>query len=90
MKHLVEEAIQALTELDGARLAQLLSELDVYQRKPPSRATCEAALPSHRVLQSLLQETERNLRLLQQTSPCGIFQNAIGADVYPAAWGRER
>ena len=90
MKQLGEEAILALTQLDAGRLDQLLGELAVYQLHPPARAALLAALPGQQVLAALLQQTERNLRLIERSSPCGISQDATGVDVYPAAWQQER
>ncbi len=86
MKRLVDEAIEALTALDAARLDRLLGELAICQAQPPSPEAVQAALPGCQVLGALLLETGRNLSLLRRTSPCGFFQNATGADVYPAAW----
>ena len=89
MQQLVEEAIQALTKLDAGRLDQLLGELKQHQLHPPAPAEMQAALPGQRVLAALLRHTERNVRLLQRSSPCGVAQTATGADVYPAAWRSE-
>lgn len=86
MKQLVEQAIQALTELDATRLDTLVGELAVYQAHPPTYQAARDAVSGQYVLRSLLLETERNLRLLQRTSPCGFSAEATGAAVYPAAW----
>ena len=86
MKRLVDEAIEALTAFDAARLDRLLGELAICQAQPPSQEAVRAALPGYQVLGALLLETGRNLSLLRRTSPCGFFQNATGVDVYPAAW----
>lgn len=86
MKRLVEEAIEALTALDAARLDALLGELATCPMHPPSREAAQEAIPAQRVLGALLRETERNLRLLRSTSLCGFAEDATGAAVYPAAW----
>ena len=86
MKQLVEQAIAALTAMDAARLDALVGELAVYQAHPPTYAAAQDAVEGKHVLRVLLQETERNLRLLQRTSPCGSSAEAIGVAVYPAAW----
>ena len=86
MKRLVEEAIEALTALDAARLDALLGELATCPMQPPSREAAQEAIPAQRVLGALLRETERNLRLLRSTSLCGFAEDATGAAVYPAAW----
>ncbi|HEX4020045.1 MAG TPA: hypothetical protein VHX63_02780 [Acidobacteriaceae bacterium] len=90
MKQLVQEAIQALTYLDAERLDKLLGELTIYQISPPSHAELREALPGQRVLGALLRETERNLRLLQRSSPCGTSRIAMGTEVYSAAWRSEQ
>ena len=86
MKQLVEQAIAALTAMDAVRLDALVGELAVYQAHPPTYVEAQNVLEGKHVLRVLLQETERNLRLLQRTSPCGNAAEAIGVAVYPAAW----
>ncbi len=90
MKQLVEQAIEALIAMDAERLDALVGELAIYQAHPPTYAAAQDALAGKCVLRALLQETERNLRLLQRTSPCGFADEATGADVYPAAWMQQQ
>lgn len=82
--HLTEAVITALAEWNSAALEQLASQAARWIENPPSQHALAASAERHRLLGALLQETERNLRMFRETSPCVEFQPWAG--VYQSRW----
>lgn len=81
---LTEAVITALTEWNSAALDQLARQAAAWIENPPARSAVVAAQDQHRLLGALLQETERNLRMFRETSPCVEFLPWAG--VYQSRW----
>jgi hypothetical protein len=68
LQQLLEDAISALTALDGYALEKIRSEINGLPRVQLTAADIAAIEASHRLLGALLQETARNLRLFRTGS----------------------
>lgn len=68
LQQMIEEAIVALTALDPHALERVQAEVQGLATVPLSSSDAVAALPFHRLLGALLQETERNLKLFRVSS----------------------
>lgn len=79
-----EAAIMALTEWNAAALDLLAQQASTWIENPPAAHALAASASQHRLLGALLQETERNLRLFRETSPCVEIQPKTG--VYESRW----
>lgn len=84
VRHLTEAVITALTEWNAVALEHLLKQASVWIENPPAAHLLAASADQHRLLGALLQETERNLRMFRETSPCMEFQAGIGT--YESRW----
>ncbi len=84
VQQLAEAAIMALTEWNAAALDLLAQQASSWIENPPAVHALAASASQHRLLGALLQETERNLRIFRETSPCVEFQPKTG--VYESRW----
>ena len=84
VRQLTEAVITALTEWNTVALEQLLKQASGWIENPPAPHLLAASADQHRLLGALLQETERNLRMFRETSPCMKFQ--AGTGTYESRW----
>ncbi|HVC91208.1 MAG TPA: hypothetical protein VND66_11375 [Acidobacteriaceae bacterium] len=83
LQEIIEEAVSALTRLDGRALDRIRSEIQELKAIPPTAEDIAAITTSHRLLGALLQETERNLRLFQVNSVSGRQTSEAGCYALP-------
>ncbi len=83
-RQLTEAVISALTEWNAAALDILSQQASRWIENPPAPHSLAAAVDQHRLLGALLQETERNLRMIRETSPCVELQTGTGT--YESHW----
>lgn len=84
VRQVTEAVITALTEWNAAALDQLAQHASSWVENPPAASLLVAAADQYRLLGALLEETERNLRLFRETSPCVEFQRKTGT--YESRW----
>ncbi|MEO6829801.1 MAG: hypothetical protein ABI164_08305 [Acidobacteriaceae bacterium] len=85
VRQLTEAVIMTLTEWNAAALDDLAQQASIWIDNPPATQSLAASAAQHRLLAALLQETERNLRMFRETSPCVDLQSKTGA--YHSRWG---
>jgi hypothetical protein len=83
-QQLTEAVITALTQWNAAALDILSRQASSWIENPPASHSLAAAVDQHRLLGALLQETERNLRMFRETSPCAELRSGTG--VYESHW----
>lgn len=83
LQQLIEDAVSALTALDGYALEKIRSEVHGLPEAQLSAADMAAIKASHRLLGALLQETARNLRLFRASSVYGQQDSEAGCYVLP-------
>jgi hypothetical protein len=84
VRQLTEAAIMALTEWNAAALDALATQASNWIDNPPAAQSLAASVDQHRLLGALLQETERNLRIFREASPCVELQSKTGT--YDSRW----
>lgn len=84
VRQLTEAVITALTGWNAAALELLSQQASAWIENPPATHLLAASADQHRLLGALLEETERNLRMFRETSPCAEFQSKTGT--YQSRW----
>ena len=84
VRQLTEAVIMALTEWNAAALDVLAQQASSWIENPPAAHSLAASVDQHRLLGALLEETERNLRLFRETSPCVEIRSKTGT--YESRW----
>jgi hypothetical protein len=84
VRQLTEAVITALTEWNATALELLSQQASSWIEEPPSPHLLAASVDQYRLLGVLLQETDRNLRIFKETSPCTEFQPGTGS--YKSRW----